>query len=66
MYFNTMTRLQPPHTEQIKSVNGSPTDQKNPIQILVKINPMRKLMIDNLPPGDPNDRTQDNIISDIL
>ena len=61
-----LRRLKLTHTEQIKSIYGSPLEQKSAIQIFVKIDQMRKLMIDNLPPGETNARTQDNIIPNHL
>ena len=61
-----LTKLQLTHIEQIKNIYGSPTEQKSEIQIFVKIDQMRKQMIDKLPPGELNARTQDNIVCDNL
>ena len=61
-----LRRLKLTHTEQIKSIYGSPLEQKSAIQIFVKIDQMRKFMIDNLLPGETNARTQDNIIPNHL
>ena len=60
-----LRRLNLHHIEQIKSVFGSPNEQKMAIQVFIKIDKMRKYMID-LPPGGATARTQNNIMSDKL
>ena len=61
-----LRRLNLDHTEQMTSIYGSHSEQKSAIQVFVKIDQMRKHMIDNLPPREAIARTQNNNICDSL
>jgi hypothetical protein len=51
------------HTEKVKNIYGSLTEQKSAIQVFTEIDKIRKTMIENLPPGGATARTQDIISS---
>ena len=61
-----LRRLSLDRREQMTSIYGSPSEQKNAIQVFAQIHQMRKHMIDNLPPGEAIARTQSNIICNKL
>ena len=55
-----LSRLNLTETPTLNSIYGSPSEQKSAVEIFLKIDKMRRHMINNLLPGENNARTQDN------
>ena len=54
------------HTEQLKSIYGTHTEQKSAIKVFLEIDIIRQQMIDDLLPGEDFARTQDTFICNRL
>ena len=55
-----LSRLNTTETTTLNSIYGSITEQKSAVKVFLKIDNMRRKMINNLLPGEEDARTQDN------